>query len=186
MKFKKLTFCIFLLLIILLNLTIIYGTNITKNNIKNYFRMHIVSNSDSIDDQLLKYQVARKVSDYIDTITKNSLSKEESKHIIINNIQEILKVADDVLKQNNSDYPIKALVGNIRYDTKTKDHTTMEAGIYDSLQIIIGDGCGQNFWSLIFPSSISSNLQDTFNEDIQYSFKFLELFKDLIEKMSEN
>lgn len=179
---SKICLYIFLIAIILLNLSIVYATNKNNYNINEYFRVHVVANSDSIDDQLLKYNISKKVNEYISTITKNCTSKEESKKTIENNIQEILKICQEQIDQSNAKYNVTAYIGSLQYDEKTYNNVTMDEGIYDSLKIVIGKGNGQNWWSLIYPSSISE--VNIYNESdstlsVEYSFGIIELIKQI-------
>lgn len=175
---QKITFFIFILSFILLNINLIFATTLNNNNIKNYFRIHVVANSDDIDDQMLKLKVSKSVDKYIKIITKNSNTKEDYKKEIEKNIQNILEVANTVIKENNKDYMVKAYIGNIRYDEKTKDSISMKSGIYDSLKIVIGNGNGENWWSLIFPYSID-NLND---ENIEVESILLNLIQEIKQK----
>jgi len=182
MRYKK-TFVIFLISFILLNLTLVFATNINNNNYTNYFRIHIVANSDSIDDQLLKYTIAKQVDDYITKITKNCNSKEESKEVVANNIQSILKLCNNIIQEQNYNYIVKAHIGKIQYDEKQKDNTQMQAGTYDSLKIVIGSGNGQNWWSLIYPIAITNvDTEDAFNEDATFSFGIIEIITEWFNK----
>lgn len=175
----KKTFYIFLISIILLNFTLIYATNINKAN-NNYFRIHIVSNSDSIDDQLLKYTVSKQVNEYIKQITKDCKSKETSKKMIEQNIQPILELCNNIIKVNNFDYNVKAHIGKILYDEKNMDNIHMNAGIYDSLKIIIGNGTGSNWWSLIYPTSFNNvSQQNMQNSEPNFSFGIVELIRNV-------
>ena len=178
MKFK-ITFVFFIISIILLNVGLIYVTNINKQN-NSFFRIHIVANSDSIDDQLLKYKIAKKVTEYIDIITKDSKSKNESKHIIEQNIQNILNICKTTITENGENYSVSAHIGKMSYEDKQKEQVHMRAGIYDSLKIIIGNGNGENWWSLIYPSCLNSdNELDIMSQEVKYSFGIFELFKNL-------
>lgn len=181
MRFKK-TFFIFLTSIILLNISLIYATNINEINANNYFRIHVVANSDSIDDQILKYSVAKKVDDYINDLTKKCNTKEESKNIVEQNIQNILKLCDKTIKENNSNYTVKAYLGKLMYDEKQINNTHMDAGIYDSLKIVLGNGNGQNWWSLIYPTTLNNvSYEDMFADDTKFSFGIIEIIKDLFD-----
>jgi len=143
---------LFIVMFILLNIIILYNTYLTKNRIDTYFRIHIVANSDSIEDQLLKYKVAENVDKYLLSLTYNKqYSKEDTKNLITDNIQNILNICENTITDNGYTYELQANIGKIYYESKYKDETYMEAGIYDSLQIVIGDGKGQNWWSLVFP-----------------------------------
>lgn len=174
---------IFLLSFILLNVHLIFATNINENNSKNYFRIHVVANSDSIDDQILKLNVSKKVDEYICEITKDLETKEDYKKCVTTHIQDILVVANNVLKDNNINYKVKAYIGNMYYDEKIKDSITMESGIYDSLKIVIGNGEGENWWSLIFPYAILEENEDNIClEDIKTESILLNFFKNIKRK----
>lgn len=85
------------------------------------------------------------------------------------------------------------------YDEKTKDEVQMAEGIYDSLKIVIGDGKGENWWSLIYPNTYDSvviyeeeNIKkdDTYHlttsdiissKNISIKFGIIEFFKNLFE-----
>lgn len=177
---------IFLLSFILLNVHLIFATNINENNSKNYFRIHVVANSDSIDDQILKLNVSKKVDEYICEITKDLETKEDYKKCVTTHIQDILVVANNVLKDNNANYKVKAYIGNMYYDEKIKDSITMESGIYDSLKIVIGNGEGENWWSLIFPYSILEENEDNIClEDIKTESILLNFFKNIKRKAQD-
>lgn len=178
MRFTK-TFYTFLISIVLLNLSLVYATTINNANDK-YFRIHVVANSDSIDDQLLKYTVSKKVNEYITNITKDSKTKDESKQIIEQNIQNILSLCDKTIKENGENYTVKAYIGKIAYDEKYMNDIHMSAGTYDSIKIVIGDGNGQNWWSLIYPTSFTdTTIEEAFLEDTTYSLGIIEFFKNI-------
>lgn len=182
MRYKK-TFVIFLISFILLNLSLVFATNINNSNYNNYFRIHVVANSDSIDDQLLKYTIAKQVDEYITIITKSSNSKQKSKEIIQSNIHEILNICNNIITEQNYNYDVKAYIGKIQYDEKQKDNTQMQAGVYDSLKIVIGNGNGQNWWSLIYPTTLTNvDVQDSLNEETTFSLGIIEMFKMMFNK----
>jgi len=179
MRYKK-TFYMFLISLILLNFSIIYATNINEYNLNNYFRVHIVANSDSIDDQLLKYTVAKEVNAYIGELTKNVTSKEESKKLIEENIQKILELCSNIIQKENYNYSVTAHIGKIKYSEKNKENIQMNEGVYDSLKIVIGNGSGENWWSLIYPTSLqTTTLEQAFDENTTYSFGIIEIIQNL-------
>lgn len=156
MKKFKISMYICLISFILLNLILIYKINISKNNLNNYFRLHVVANSDNISDQLLKLEVSNSVTKYIQTLTNNITNKEIYILTIKNNIQNILEVAKETLKSHDSSYTLAAYIGNIKYEDKQFNDLHMNAGTYNSLKIAIGEGNGSNWWSLLY-SSLPNN-----------------------------
>lgn len=179
MRFRK-TIIIFFISLLLLNISLVYAINTNKSNDK-YFRIHVVANSDSIDDQLLKYTLSKQVNEYVTQLTKHCKTKAECKETIQKNVQNILKLCDKTLKVNNSNYNITAYIGKQLYEEKQMDSVHMTAGIYDSLKLVIGNGNGQNWWSLIYPTTILDNIEyEAFSEDITYSFGIIQFIKNML------
>lgn len=179
MRYKK-TLIMFLIALILLNLSIVLATNKNNNNINKFFRVHIVANSDSTDDQLLKYKIAKTLENYIYSLTESSYTKEESKKIIEANMKNIINICNNIISKEGYDYEIAAYIGKLKYGEKEKNNIYMEAGIYDSLKIIIGNGNGNNWWSLIYPSSIEYVPLEETSEEVEYRIYIIDWFKELL------
>lgn len=179
---NKLMFTIFILFFILLNFSIILGINDSKQSINSYFRIHVVANSDSIDDQILKLNISKEINEYILNITSNLYNKEDCVKVITKNINDILNIANDKIIQSGYDYPVVAYIGKLKYDEKTYNEIVMDAGIYDSLKLVIGDGRGENWWSLLFPNSIETYNSKKIIQSDEVTFKsgifstFMKLF----------
>lgn len=201
MKIKKINFCFAFVIgiFLLLNILVIFS-GINKKNIQNnIFRLHVVANSNTDKDQNLKLKVAKALSNFLhESNIKGYLnSKEKAKQYITDNINKILEIANSVIKQNGYDYNVYANIGEMKYDEKSNETIQMAKGTYDSIKLVIGDGKGQNFWSLIYPYSyigsyefknntkdINKNVIVDTNfilneEDITYEFKIVELLKNI-------
>lgn len=152
---NNLCFIIFLTTFTLLNLFLIISCIENNNNISNFFRIHVVAATDSIEDQKIKLEVAENVQSYISNITEDltDKSKENLKNIVTEHIDEILNIANYTIKENGKNYSVVANIGNIYYDEKIYNGIKADSGIYDSLQIVLESGQGQNWWSLIYPYS---------------------------------
>ena len=116
MKKFKCTLYVFIFLFTLLNLNLIQAIIDAENNLDNYFRLHIVANSDSINDQMIKLKVANEINNYISVITKNTTNKSDCIKAVTNNIPNLLNISKNVLKKNNSSAQVVAYIGNIKYD----------------------------------------------------------------------
>ncbi|MBR5227443.1 MAG: stage II sporulation protein R [Clostridia bacterium] len=150
---------LFILSFILLNLIILSKTYNAQSNIQNYFRVHVTANSNSISDQLVKYTLADKLNNYISSLIQNCSSKKDCKKVIEENVEEILAISNNILKDKGKNYTVYAKIGNIYYEEKQNDNMTMSAGIYDSIQIVLGEGKGKNWWSLIYPNAFNSYVE---------------------------
>lgn len=165
--------CIFCFL--LLNIFLVFSNISSKNNQNDYFRLHVVANSNCVDDQIIKLNVVKKVNEYLNSLYESSLEisssneKEDTKYVIKNNIDNILEIANNELTNQCASYNCYANIGKIKYDEKKSEQINMNEGIYDSIQIVLGDGKGENFWSLIFPYSYNPNFDVTNNSDYIYT-----------------
>ena len=150
-NFKKFVL-ILLLLFIYISICAFSYVNAVSNNIQNsVFRLHVIANSNSNEDQNLKYLVRDKILEYINSISDKEASKEDVIKLANDNIEEIKKVAENVVLENGYDYPITVSIGNFAFPTKTYGDITLPAGFYDALKVEIGKAEGRNWWCVMFP-----------------------------------
>lgn len=182
-----------------------YSDHVFGNISNNFFRLHIVANSDSAEDQVIKYEIRDSILNYISPELKNSKSKDEALKIIQSNIPVFYDLSNNILLKHDVNYSVNISVGN--YNFPTKDYSTfiLPEGNYDALKIELGNASGQNWWCVMFPSiciidnstfsthdSTSSILEDTLDSeglsiiskdtdspDIKIKFKLIELFENL-------
>ena len=150
-KFKRLFLIIILLFIYTFLCAFTYVTAVSTDIENSVFRLHVIANSDSLEDQNLKYIIRDKVLEYINSISKNLSSKEEVINLAKENINEIKKIAEEVIKENGYDYTVTLDIGNFEFPTKTYGDISFPAGFYDALKIQIGEAKGRNWWCVMFP-----------------------------------
>lgn len=114
-------------------------------------RLHVVANSDSEEDQALKL----KVRDSILAASSEKLSKantrEEAIELVRKEISELEKTASETIAAEGYDYPVKIKLCEEDYPTKNYESFCFPSGNYLSLQVLIGDAKGQNWWCVLFP-----------------------------------
>lgn len=174
------------------------------------FRLHVIANSDSPEDQNLKYIVRDKVLEYINSISGNETSKEDVINLAKANIDEIQKIAENTINENGYNYSVKLNIGNFAFPTKTYGDISFPAGFYDALKIEIGEAKGQNWWCVMFPplcfvdvtsgvvpeeskEIIKENLSEEEYEllsensdDINFKFKIVEMFQNIGIKLAQS
>jgi len=209
-NFKRLL----LLLVLLFVYTFICAfsyVNAVSNNIQDsVFRLHVIANSDSSEDQNLKYIVRDKVLEYITSISGNQSSKEDVIKLANENIDEIEKIAENTIYENGYNYEVKLNIGNFAFPTKTYGDISFPAGYYDALKIEIGEAKGQNWWCVMFPplcfvditsgvvpeeskEVIKENLSDEEyelvsenNNEVSFKFKIVEMFQNIGIKLAQS
>ncbi len=146
-----------------------YATNISEGLSEDIFRLHILANSDSDEDQALKLKVRDAVLAHMKTLTKNTSDKQSVIEMSKTHIADFKKIAEKVIQENGYQYNVNIEIGNFYFPTKYYGNISLPAGNYDALRIEIGEAKGQNWWCSLFPPlcfvSISSGIVDKEGEE---------------------
>lgn len=146
-----------------------YATTISKDLSENFFRLHILANSDSKEDQELKLKVRDAVISYMETLSYDGLNKNEAVLLTTEHLEDFKNIAKQVLEENNCNYDVTLEIGNFYFPTKEYGNISLPAGFYDGLKIEIGEAKGQNWWCSLFPPlcfvDISSGIIDEASEN---------------------
>lgn len=171
----------------------------TSENISDQvFRLHILANSDSAEDQQLKLKVRDEILKKGETVFASSNSLEETIELCKDNIALFQQTAEQCLKDNGSDHDVKVYVDKEYFNTREYDEITLPSGIYNALKIEIGQGKGHNWWCVMFPAICLSSVTDDelnkylsedeqklVNSDSKYEvrFKIVEIYEKLKSKI---
>lgn len=145
-----------LILIILLSIYIFisavsYVTAISSDLENSIFRLHVIANSDSTEDQNLKYIVRDNLIAYMNELSANSKTKEEAIQIAKEHTDEFYNIAKKTIIDNGYNYDVTVEIGNFDFPTKHYGDISIPAGYYDALRVKIGEAQGQNWWCVMFP-----------------------------------
>ncbi len=150
-KFKRFVLLTLLFILYITVSAISYTNAVCADISDSVFRLHVIANSNSTEDQNLKYLVRDNIIDYINNISKNAVSKDEVIEIAKQNINKIEEIALQTLKDSGYNYSVHVSVGNFAFPTKKYGDITLPPGYYDALKIEIGEAAGQNWWCVMFP-----------------------------------
>ena len=148
---KRLALILLLLIIYTVVSAISYVSAVSNNISESVFRLHVIANSDSEEDQKLKYIVRDNLIQYMNTLTKNITSKEAAIQIAKEHEEDFYNIAVKTIKDNGYDYDVKIEIGNSYFPTKYYGDISLPAGYYDALKVEIGESSGQNWWCVMFP-----------------------------------
>lgn len=115
------------------------------------FRFHVLANSDSREDQALKLKVRDRVLEYSEKLFQKADNRQDAETLAAAHLQEICQAAQDEVYRQGYDYPVKAEITNMFFDTREYETVTLPAGYYDALRITIGKAEGHNWWCVMFP-----------------------------------
>ncbi len=177
------------------------GANSVKENV---VRLHILANSNSEKDQAVKIKVRDALLQKNTKILSDSVNTENVYTYFEESKAELLKTAENVLKENGFLYGADIYLENEYFETREYGEYTFPAGEYLSLKGVLGDGEGHNWWCVMFPplcvpaaddveiekgkisDYISVNGEKVINGGNKYimKFKILEIYEDLKDKFN--
>lgn len=128
-----------------------YANAVSTDISESVFRLHVIANSDSIEDQNLKYKVRDNLIKYMNSLCKDISSKEDAMEIANNHLEDFIKIAENTVKENGYDYKVTAEIGNFSFPIKKYGDISLPEGMYDALKVKIGEAKGQNWWCVMFP-----------------------------------
>ena len=179
-----------------------YAVAVSQDLSNAVFRLHIIANSDSDEDQQLKLKVRDALLEYMNTISIDCNNKEEAIAVAQEHEKDFQSIAESTILENGYNYSVKVNIGNFYFPTKNYGDISLPAGIYDALRIEIGEAKGQNWWCVMFPSlcfidvssgivdeeakdNLENNLEDESyeiisnnNSEMKFKFKILEFFAE--------
>lgn len=177
-----------------------YASTISHNLSDNFFRLHILANSNLDIDQELKLKVRDNIIEFMNNQNFSNYSKQEVINFVSQNLNIYQEIAAATIANEGFSYPVTVEIGNYLFPTKEYGNISLPAGYYDALRIKIGNADGENWWCSLFPplcfvdissgvidetseSSLKNNLSDeefaiikNSNTPIKLKFKIVELF----------
>ena len=202
-KVKMVIILSFLLFIYTTICAISYAQNISTDIVDSVFRLHVIANSDSKEDQDLKYIVRDNLLSYMNEICSNCETKQEAINIVNENKDKFEEIAKSTIKEQGFSYDVKINIGNFEFPTKNYGDISLPKGYYDALRVEIGKAKGQNWWCVMFPplcfvdvtsgvvpeeskEIMEDNLSeeefalvsDSSNDELQFKFKLIEFFQE--------
>lgn len=153
------------------------------------FRLHVIANSDTEEDQKLKLKIKTRIVEYLEEIMGKDADLEETKEAVLTHLGEIEREAEKLVHEQGFDYPVKAVVEKTYFPKKSYGDCTFPAGEYEALNVKIGEARGHNWWCVLYPSLCF--IEDTYGvvteekkEDLK-SVLTTEEFLEILEKPEE-
>jgi len=115
-------------------------------------RLHVIANSDSEEDQVLKLKIRDRVLSEAAKWYGGTESFEEANGAICMHLESIQKAAEETALQNGVYVSVTATMTDAYFTTREYENFTLPAGKYRTLKIIIGEGKGKNWWCMAYPS----------------------------------
>lgn len=163
-------------------------------------RMHVIANSDTVEDQNLKLKVRDAVLLKGKEIFDGSVTVNEAIEKISPHIDKLEATAKEVISNEGFDYDVQVTVQKEYFKTRTYENSvTLPAGYYTAVKVMIGEGKGQNWWCIMFPpmclpaAEAECNIEDVLNYNennivsngnkYKFKFKIVEICEEIYKKI---
>ena len=139
---------------LILAITLVVAVIPTERDVAIYadtLRLHILANSDSEDDQELKYIIRDRLLVKYGAILSKAESPAGAKEKIVALAGEIERDVEKWISDEGYGYGCVISLGTEWYETREYDSFTLPKGYYTSLRVMLGDAEGQNWWCVMYP-----------------------------------
>lgn len=116
-----------------------------------YLRIHVRANSNSADDQEVKYRIKDEIVEYLTPIVVECKSKKALQNTLYRHKTDIEAVANGVLVAEGFGYKSNVQLKAEEFPTRIYDGVTLDAGVYDAIIVNLGTGEGDNWWCVVYP-----------------------------------
>lgn len=115
-------------------------------------RFHVVANSDSRQDQAIKYHVRDRVLQSMQSDLQKLADIDAAKEYLQESLPKLQLLVDETLEELGFAGGSAVTLCKEAFDVRHYDTFSLPSGVYDSLRIVIGDGQGKNWWCVSFPT----------------------------------
>lgn len=148
-KFQRNIALVAMIALLVVTLTGMY-IRTPENDHTEIIRLHVIANSNSADDQALKLKVRDGVlAEYSMAMEGGNI--EAARNNIAASIGDINALAEQIIQEQGYDYTATTKLGVTYIPAKNYDDIYFPAGNYEALNIVIGEGKGDNWWCVLFP-----------------------------------
>ena len=115
------------------------------------FRLHVIANSNSPDDQRVKLLVRDAILECESDGLKVSGNADEARTFLMRQGAEVFSTVEAVLKKEGLPYGVQLEMGTYEFPTREYDGSVFPEGSYRALRVVLGEGRGENWWCVMFP-----------------------------------
>lgn len=114
-------------------------------------RLHILANSDSIQDQLLKLKVRDAVLEIMPDMLQEVSNRQQAEDAVSGSLWQLHAVAEKTLRAAGSNQTVQVRLEKAHFAAKDYGSFRLPAGEYTALRIELGKAAGHNWFCVLYP-----------------------------------
>ena len=135
-------------------------------------RLHILANSDTVEDQLLKLKVRDAVLQEMPDILAEAENKADAVAAVRTAQRRLQKTAEDALRREGSGQTVAVRLEQAEFDAKDYGSFRLPGGTYTALRIELGEAEGHNWFCVLYPELCIGSSEAEYEDDAENALVF--------------
>lgn len=135
-------------------------------------RLHILANSDTIEDQLLKLKVRDAVLTEMPDILSGATDKADAVAAVRTAQRRLQKTAEDTLRQEGSAQTVTVRLEQAEFAARDYGSFRLPGGTYTALRIELGKAEGHNWFCVLYPELCIGSSGARYEDDAENALVF--------------
>ena len=110
-------------------------------------RLHVLARSDAPEEQAIKLQVRDAVLAYLQPVLTRAGDRQQAEELVRGSLEGIARAASAASQGRK----VSVKLCTEHYPSRSYGELALPAGEYRSLQVVLGEGAGRNWWCVVFP-----------------------------------
>lgn len=135
-------------------------------------RLHILANSDTIEDQLLKLKVRDAVLTEMPDILSGATDKADAVAAVRTAQRRLQKTAEDTLRREGSAQTVAVRLEQAEFAARDYGNFRLPGGTYTALRIELGKAEGHNWFCVLYPELCIGSSGARYEDDAENALVF--------------
>ncbi len=114
-------------------------------------RFHVLAHSDDPADQALKDKVRDEALRYLNPKLSPGATMEEVRSLLEQEKERLQEILKGLLQELGVPQDVAIYFHDVHFPTRAYGGRIYSAGVYETYQVVLGQGQGQNWWCVMFP-----------------------------------
>lgn len=135
-------------------------------------RLHILANSNTIEDQVLKLEVRDAVLGEMERILQGSTDKNQAVAAVRQALPVFQRIAERTLRQNRSGQAVAVRLETADFPARDYGSFRLPAGEYTALRIELGAAAGHNWFCVLYPELCVGASEGRYEDEAENALVF--------------
>lgn len=132
-------------------------------------RLHVVANSNTIQDQLTKLKARDAVLEAAAPLLAGVCAREEAAAILNENREQLVQAVTDAI---GTGCPVRVILTRQHFPTTRYEGFTLPEGNYQALRVELGEAAGHNWFCVLYPALCLSGAKAEYDDPAENRLVF--------------